>query len=680
MLSNLIFVLALCLPQTSQRTPVAPGDPGPAADLAETFTVQVDFRLVSSEEDLELRGVPVDVGPCTKDGRKSRYVAYPPVARMVSDDEGRVRGAIEVPVEWRDVADDWIYARIEAPGYKRGAARHALSESPRKKPAKLSCRSGHTILGTVLASSGEPTEAVVRWKRDGDERVSNPIWTDAEGRFAMDYTESGAYTIFARDTDEGNAYLEGLYLDGADPPAPVELTLADRGARLSGRLVDPRGAGLAGMSLVAVPGGLLATPDSEQIYRMERAGGSWGAKVTTDATGRFEFPGLVPGDYDLYASWDGVRASASTAVGKLGTQLESVSVRAGGAPVELVGRFRRLEVVVFDHRGEVVTRERPEDVKRFVRGGEKAYLRLDALDAGEAFEGAWRSNLRRKRVGGSTWFPVEGGTEYLISWAEPGYPCVETVVSLGLGEYHRRVELHLPLKDLPSSLTLRVLTPEGTVYRSGVSGHDTNPLVEIFSVHGRRLARSVGWRGNAFRDDRWSLDLPHGRHRVLVRSGQEFGCLRSDPTPREPFLAGEWYFDFLPGVEAALDLRLEPGGHLDFGSTGADARTWWEFEPLFRAPEGSSLSAFESGKQALQGCEVELVSRDGRRLEGLEFELLGANGGGVHTVEWVAPGLRSRGITAIAPGSWTAIVRRGGRILRQEEVEIRAGEVTTLMW
>lgn len=654
-----------------QRAVVPPAsEVAPAREAVETIAVAFDFRLRVTDESEALEGVPLDVGLCGESTEHTRYEDALVLARVLTDSEGRVRGELEVPVELGRGEDVRVFARIAAPGYQRRVARR--DPRTRRGATRIRLVAGETLFGTVLNRDGEPAPARVRWK-GASMRGSRGTTADARGRFALDYAESGTYSICARNEDGSNVYLDELGLSSDERPPEVTLRLVDGGEELAGRLVDPLGEPIAGMFLVAVPAGRETFPEVEEAFVAERAGGRLGGRARADEAGRFEFPRLVSGEFDVYATWSSSGSRSAKPVDEYGPRVARLPT--GEGEVELVRAEHRVEVRILDSTGEafVVPDSNPWE----------SPLTLSPAEAGSVLTNAWWMGPEGVSVGTATVFPTEPGAEYVAAWQRCGFPYQEHPVFAAPARYLQRVELRVPPERAPGKLTIRVETPGGEIYERGVGGHDTDPRVFVESASGRRLADSVvvGRPGrSSLKAGEWTPELPVGRYRVRVRPGLDLGCVVSHPSKRWPYPEKVVEAEVLPGADTRVVVALEPGGHVDFLSSGRDTRDSWTLLQSFMEPPGSRSIRDAVGRDNLGGCDVVLIDARGGVLDGLAFDLLGSNGHAVQETSWVVPGFASRGLGAVAPGVYTLRVSRSGRTILEREVAVRAGEVTEVAW
>jgi len=148
--------------------------------------------------------------------------------------------------------------------------------------------------GTVVDDRGEPVTAFelrVESAQDGGPEESQDF-EDEGGRFLFARVGPGEWTVEAR--ADGHIQLEARDLMLGAEGQEVELRL-ERTATVSGRVLDPGGAPVAGARVRAEVG-----TDGGNPWR-----GPSGPNDETDAEGRYLLEGLRPGTVDLSASREG---------------------------------------------------------------------------------------------------------------------------------------------------------------------------------------------------------------------------------------------------------------------------------------------------------------------------------------------------------------------------------------
>ncbi|MFP2905575.1 carboxypeptidase regulatory-like domain-containing protein [Pyxidicoccus sp. 3LFB2] len=152
--------------------------------------------------------------------------------------------------------------------------------------------------GTPIASAGvraqHPRGQRLPGAEGGDAPMSEAM-TDADGRFLLEHLPSGRYDVHAGLLGRMSTTLPNVEAGRRD----LVLTLS-RGARLTGRVRDERGAPVASFQLEL------------QLHRgpLEQEGG--GALTVVDPEGRFTVEGLAPGTYTVRVAAHGLAPAAPT--------------------------------------------------------------------------------------------------------------------------------------------------------------------------------------------------------------------------------------------------------------------------------------------------------------------------------------------------------------------------------
>ncbi len=246
------------------------------------------------------------------------------LTRTAGDGSYRVDGLLPMSVQRVAVtADGYLTIDNGAPGLALRPGRTARVD--------LTMVRGGVIEGTVRgadgrAIAGAQVQARAEHTRQGFVGIDRAV-TDRDGRYRMSHVPLGgghvlasALGYFERET-KGTWYV----IDGESDRKTIDITLL-RGIPVHGRVVDAYGDPVAHASVTV--NGVVSSGWWNQDARMR--------VVTTDAHGRFAYPGLPPGD-----SW---KLTATTA----SSTSPPVSVRTAmdtepPAPVELV--LRRTAVV-----------------------------------------------------------------------------------------------------------------------------------------------------------------------------------------------------------------------------------------------------------------------------------------------------------------------------------------------
>jgi len=140
------------------------------------------------------------------------------------------------------------------------------------------------------------------------------VRADEQGRFESREVPRGRATLLARPLDPAAEEIAYLVLDVVDDATPqVELRLR-RAATVAGRVLDEAGNAPQAMMVEAEWEG------TQELGQVEDELGPFGfdVRVETDADGRFQLAGLLPGDYDL-------RVRAASGVELVRAELELVA-------------------------------------------------------------------------------------------------------------------------------------------------------------------------------------------------------------------------------------------------------------------------------------------------------------------------------------------------------------------
>jgi protocatechuate 3,4-dioxygenase beta subunit len=300
------------------------------------------------------------------------------------------------------------------------ASRHAvLFGRPRAERRGVSA-----VLGRVVrAKDHTPVQgatAMLTGEGNGGEKVSPRVVTDERGTFVLTGVPSGDdYTLRVEPAGEPGAAVTGVAL-AAGETRDLGTILVGAAGRLSGRVVDPAGAGVAGAevrlhagyaSLLDVMGdfvSILGSLDRDPTPL---------AKTTTDAAGRFELEDASPGPVVVIARAPGrrqaMRDSHVTAEGFAGGPitlvLEPGAVVAGtvvdgeghGVPRARLGIMSEGTGGPADMMyGRVVTEADERGAWAASVGAESAKLRAFAAAEGypTAFSGEFRAGDRDVRI------------------------------------------------------------------------------------------------------------------------------------------------------------------------------------------------------------------------------------------------------------------------------------------
>ena len=657
-----LLALGAAKAEACQRTELS----APRVDPDETFEVSVLLRAQRRFEDdaPAAEGIRIAVG-VGREGDAPRYSDREVLARATSGEDGRVAVTLHVPKEWKDAPDAWIWARVETPGFRERVARRAL-KAPEDDLTKVMVYPGGTLYGTVVTGDGAPVEGARVWSvRRGEAGAScrSQDESDAAGRFAVEVFEAGRHAIHARASGLGSGTSPSLQLDPHSMPAEWIEVEVGGGTVVDGRVVDPRGESVAGMSVLAIPAGRSAFPEWEECVEREVGGGLFGDLTRTDREGRIRFPALVPGEYACFGSWslrspDGFGTKAK----ELGEPIGMLSVGAPGEPQDLVFRQRRIELKLLDARGEP-----PDWECNAKRPWRDCALTVEVRDELYSWQ-TWR------RVGDIVVVPVEPDVEYCIAWQDPAYRYAERSVVVPWEHFRVPIELRLGEQVEGAELSVRVLTPDGKPLGDG----DDEPHVFVLSPDsGRTVAlsqRPGGLFGTArTKVDGWKTTLPPGRYLVRATSDPVYGCIVPHPYPRTPYCPAEAIVELEAGRTSDVELSFGRSGHLDFLATGVPARArpirHEELSPIrvvnlweMRGKFGGGFASFEP--------------RGRERIERLEFDIPGALG----RADWILPGWDARCLTPLPPGPGRLRVEGEEGVLYEGDVVVREGEVTVVRW
>ena len=343
-----------------------------------------------------------------------------------TDASGTVRLAVAAPCD----------VSVHADGYVPATA----SAEPGTTDLTVELRRASRVVGRALRS--ETREGVAGLRVGLSDPLSQPVVTDAQGRYAIEGVAPGLWRIQARGAgwvslgqldarvDEWDP-LRIEVLDGVEVEHDI---LVEPAARLEGRVLDPTGAALAGARV-------------EIRHRDVREGNVWAppAGVSTDERGRFVFEGLPPGAHVALV------ASAHGQGSMISPVLRTV---AGSTTLDLTLPVAHwVEVRVLSERDDTPLAEAEIDVERshlpnlFVRTDAEGRARVGPLREADA--------LRISAAGHVSQRLEQPPTEARLLRLAPGLPIAGRVVDADgspvVGAY---VTLHSEEHDyVPGALT-----------------------------------------------------------------------------------------------------------------------------------------------------------------------------------------------------------------------------------
>lgn len=263
-------------------------------------------------------------------GRSGETVLFPTNDEFTTGSDGEVR--LTAPERSTVEARHPGHAPARAELTSRLAGRRAVLRLEAETPAASEVLAGRVVdeSGAAIAGAGVRATSPRGTHLPGAEDTGAPMaeaMTDADGRFLLERLAAGRYDVTA-----GILGRVGTTLSNAEAGRrDLVLTLA-RGARLTGRVHDERGAPVASFQLEL------------QLHRgpLEREFGS--TLTIVDTQGRFTVEGLASGTYTLRVAAYGLAPAAPTVtvppstadVGPIditlspGARLEGQVVKSGG--------------------------------------------------------------------------------------------------------------------------------------------------------------------------------------------------------------------------------------------------------------------------------------------------------------------------------------------------------------
>jgi len=494
--------------------------------------------------------------------------ASPELLRTRLDADGRV----EVPFPWPELrarGEDGsrMWARVVEEGWQRSTRGFQAAARPEAQAVTLFPRRGWSVLGRLLDREGAPSEGSVRALRrgpEGDFVTAGHAFADAraQGRFELGLDGRDPVHLFARMatlTDGLDAILENVWpaedLAGTAarldvlPPGPAGgLELRARGPGvLRGRLLDPSGAPLPGIHLLARSSELALDPSRARRDELAlRGAGADEATARTAADGSFEITGLREGSF-------AVHAGRSLPWLHRGQEVSSTPLPADGVRRDLVARLAPLLFVrVVDPdgapwpapvRGEPGPQRcfDPWFLDRSPDGPVRVRVAVDPSSSGEGRpSGEGIAPVPGSEADGGVAFQVEAGRRYLVlaESADGRWSLATVAVALDAA----RVEHVATVPDAAFG-TLAVLPLDaagGPVTDAEIRVEDLAtgfPLLE--PTHRLRAHRSQ------------TLRLPAGRYRLVVQ-----GSRPGSGFPPVLRARGHGAFETTVAIEAERETRV----------------------------------------------------------------------------------------------------------------------------
>jgi len=410
------------------------------------------------------------------------YMGNPPMQSLrlatgTCNSDGRLTVELEVPETWFERTEPvFVWGIVLGSGLQ---ARYKGVRLPADDEAtvelKLRAISGSTLNGVVLSPDGRPAAGaelqLLSIRKDPDR-----LWpvrrtaSRTDGLFTFHFDDGGPHHVLARMTGAGTASVRDLEIDISDPPMDLELRLAGSG-ELRGQVLDPSGEPVRLYKLWARPApgtGVVApslpmrnTPHHVEGWERvpsELAGrGVHGEKVVTDEDGRFYFPAMLPGQYDV-CGW-------RESTGDHDRVLTAAPVATGGEDLVLTVERRVLVLHVVSHEDRPVQPTLTHDPTPYLRiedaEPEHALFFLRCDTDGQVLEGASQRFDRQRMSNGEIVVEVEAGASYAFGIVSKQVPLFEDVIDIAEDRWLTRRTIRLGEPQTPGDLLVTVETPEG---------------------------------------------------------------------------------------------------------------------------------------------------------------------------------------------------------------------------
>jgi protocatechuate 3,4-dioxygenase beta subunit len=512
-----------------------------------------------------------------------------------------------------------------------------LEPGERREGVEVVLELGAVVTGRVLSPDGFPLEGAqvaATWDDLQSFSPGRPAVTGPDGRFTLDTLAPGRVVLEASREGYGRGRTElELELGGAS----VEIEL-ERGATVSGRLLEAEGAPAGNRTLQLLPGGVAFDSRAR-------------AKATTASDGTFIFHGVAAGEYRL-ALTDGYRPvwSAPDPIAvQAGLPREGIEVRLprlaaisgrllGLAPDQLsgvvVGAAKFEHMTFEEHRGEVL-----DDGTYRVPGLTPGRWEVTAANLELGRRGQGWIEIEPGRSEATLDVELQGGHTVSGTVRRAGEPIAGAEVSLSGGTATTDLEGHFRIEGVPTG-------QQGVLVRDPASGAFVVEQVEIegdrellLELEAHRIAGTV-----------YAADGsgPIAGATVQVEREQEDEARFSMPSQTVTGSGGGF---LLPGVGAGRwRLVVEKSGYAAHVSAvevlGGDVET----APVFLEPAGV--------------LELRVRLADGRSPSSLLVVVLGAAG----------QPLATRYLQAAAPGRFVLDTLPAG----PSELQVSAPEAPPL--